>query len=188
MPESSPKPSRRRVYGAGFRRGYEAAKVDRLVADWVTSIRSADAGLLTTLRVMRARSRDLANNNDYAKRFLNMAKTNIVGPRGVTLQVRARDDNGQLDTFANRVIERDFSAWGQRGVCTVDGRLSWIDAQKLFVETVARDGEALVRLVAGWQDNPWQFALQFLDIDHLDEQINNGNQTSMAGVIILSMG
>jgi len=33
MPAESPKRSRRRVNGAGFRRGYEAAKVDRRVAD-----------------------------------------------------------------------------------------------------------------------------------------------------------
>ena len=65
------------------------------------------------------------------------------------------------DSFllGRQIIEREFANWGK--ACTVDGRLSWVDAQKLFVETVARDGECLIRLVRGY-NNPFGFALQFI--------------------------
>lgn len=170
----APKPTsgRRRF----FRRGFDAAKIDRLTGDWPTVNRSADAELYSALATMRARSRYHANNDDYAKRFLQMCKTNIIGPRGVLMKCRARDDNGQLDVFANRLIETGWRDWGKVGVCTTDGRLSWIDSQNHFVDTVARDGESLVRMRAGYRGHPFGFAIEFIDPDYLDERLNENLQ------------
>lgn len=166
----APKQSARRRRVA--RRGYDAAKLDRLTGDWPTTTQSADAELYGALPIMRARSRNLSNNDDYAKRFLQMCKTNIIGPRGVAMACRARDAGGQLDTGANRLIEAGWKQWGKLGVCSVDGRLSWLDAQNLFIETVARDGEALVRFHDGYTGNPFRFALEFIDVDYLDEKLS----------------
>ena len=52
---------------------------------------------------------------------------------------------------------------------TVDGRMSWKDAQRLFIESVARDGEVLLRHIRN-ADNPYGYAIQFLEADHLDEE------------------
>lgn len=155
-----------------FRRGYEAADINRLTGDWTTTSRSADAELAGKIRIIRARSRDLAMNDDYGRRFLQLCKGGIVGPHGIGCQVRSRDPNGELDKAANAIIESGFKDWGRLGSCTVDGRLSWFDAQNLFVETLARDGEVLVRFVRGFRGNPYGFALQFIDPDHLDDTYN----------------
>jgi lambda family phage portal protein len=165
-PAATPK---RRHFSKLPRRAFDAAAGSRLFADWNTSSYSSTEELKFTLGKMRARSRDLWNNNDYARRFIELCKTNIAGPNGVKLQARATEDNGQSDTLANQIIEREFSRWGES--CTVDGRMTWTDAQKLFVETCARDGECLVRLVRGY-NNPFGFALQFIEADHLDETYN----------------
>lgn len=154
------------------RRGFAAAKTDRFYQGWTTTNASADAELYIALRTLRARSRDLAINDDYAKRFLHLVKSNVVGAKGIGLQNRAREENGKLDTVANQLIENAWRDWGTVGICTLDGRLSWIDACSLFIETVARDGEALVRLVRDPEVNAYGFALQFIDADHLDEAFN----------------
>jgi len=163
------KPKTARHYNTLPRRGFDAASGSRLFNDWTTSSYSSTEELKYTLGKIRARSRDLFNNNDYARRFIELCKANIAGPQGVQLQARAIEDNGSADKVANQIIEKEFSNWGKS--CTVDGRLGWVDAQKLFVETVARDGECLIRLVRGY-NNPYGFAIQFIEADHLDETFN----------------
>lgn len=58
-----------------------------------------------------------------------------------------------------------------RGVCEVSGGLSFADVQRLLVRCVARDGEALVRHIVGF-DNGYGYAVQVLDIDRLDTAFN----------------
>jgi len=175
------KPKTARHYSKLPRRGFDAASGSRLFNDWTTSSYSSTEELKYTLAKIRARSRDLWNNNDYARRYTELCKANIAGPQGIQLQARATEDDGAADKVANKVIERAFSNWGKS--CTVDGRLGWVDAQKLFVETVARDGECLIRLVRGY-NNPYGFAIQFIEADHLDETFNeelkNDNKIEMS--------
>ena len=64
--EAAPK---RRKMPSG-RRSYSGANQGRLFADFLASNTSADAELNNSLTVLRNRSRDLARNNEYAKRFL----------------------------------------------------------------------------------------------------------------------
>ena len=60
---------------------------------------------------------------------------------------KARNADGSLDAPGNKIVENAWKAWGQRGNSTVDGRLSWVDAQRLFIETLARDSKVLVRFI-----------------------------------------
>lgn len=152
-------------------RSYTAAKINRLNQGWSVPVTTADAELKMALRTLRARSRELSRNNDYAKKFLRMCKVNVIGPNGITLQCKAKDPAGTLDKRANDMIEEAWYDWGRKGTCTVCGRMSWLDVQHLFIETVARDGEALVRKIRGF-DNKYSFALQFIEADHLDENHN----------------
>lgn len=163
------------------KRQYAGAQIGRLFNDFVASSRSPDEEIKAALAVLRNRCRDLARNNEYAKRYIQLAKANVVGERGVSIQVKARNDNGTMDVFGNDVIERAWKQWGRKGTCTVDGRLSWVDAQRLFIENLVRDGEVLVRLVN--YPNRFGFALEFIEPDLLDEQYNhdlpNGNKIRM---------
>jgi lambda family phage portal protein len=153
------------------KRKYAAAIKDRLTADWIMGSTSADSELYRDLKTLRNRSRELCINNDYARRFLKRTSTNVIGNNGIRLQIRATDNKGEPLSIENRQILEQFAAWAKRGNCTACGRLSWIDCQKLFLESVARDGEVIVRLVKGF-DNPFNFALQFIEADHLDEDLN----------------
>jgi lambda family phage portal protein len=153
------------------RRDYDIARIDRLTNTWKAPITTGDTELKASLAVARARSRELERNNDYAKKYLQMCEINVVGRAGFTLQNKARDFNGRLDKAANDLIETEWWKWGKKGICTVDGRLSWLGVQKLFIRVVARDGEFLARKVRGF-DNPWRFALQILEPDLLNEGYN----------------
>jgi len=152
-------------------RGFDAAKIDLLTAGFQAPITTGDVELRNALQTLRARSRELERNNDYAKKFLHMCKVSVVGKTGFTLQNKARDANGKMDKAANDIIEKEWALWGKKGNCTVDGRLSWLAEQQLFIKTVARDGEFLARKIRGYK-NPWRFALQNLEADHLDEYHN----------------
>src|SRR5262245_61027822 len=101
------------------RRRFEAAVNNRLTSSWVAPVTSINAELRQGLRVMRARARELAHNNGYMKKFLSMCRSNIVGPRGIRLQVRATNGGDELDSVLNAQIEAAWSRWGHKETCTV---------------------------------------------------------------------
>lgn len=164
------------------RRSYAGADQGRLFSDFIGSSFSADSELKQSLPVLRNRSRDLARNNEYAKRFLNLIKTNVVGEKGFTLQVRARNSDRTLDAAGNAILENAFKAWGRMGTCDVTGRMSWLDAQRFVAETLARDGEVFVKYVTNQRFRDG-FALQFMEADLIDHDKNgraeNGNEIRM---------
>lgn len=137
---------------------------------------------LRNLNLIRTRSRDLCHNNDYAKQAIRLIKNNVVGWAGIDLQMKAVGDSGKLDVEDNKAIKSAFTKWGKKETASVDGKLSWADCQHLFIETVVRDGECLVRKVPF--SNKFGFSLQFIDMDHLEsehnEDLRNGNKIRMS--------
>ncbi len=173
------------------RRSIQGALGSRLTADWVTQPLSMDAEMLPGLRTLRARSRDLAVNNDYARRFLNLVKSNVIGPQGILLQNKAREADGSYDKAANTKIEEAWKAWGKKGICTRCGKLSWVGLQNLVLESAARDGEVLIIKTTD-RKNPFGFSLQVLEADYLDENLNReasgGRNAIKGGVEVNSFG
>ena len=164
-------------------RAFHGADTGRLFSDFVSSSRSADSEIKPSLRVLRDRCREISRNHPYAKRYLQIMSTNVVGANGVRIQVRKRNDDNSLDSVGNRIIEQAWQAWGRAGFCTVDGRVSWVQAQRLFMEMLARDGEVLIQKIKNPSGNPFGFSLKFLEADYLDEgydaRLNNGNEIRM---------
>jgi lambda family phage portal protein len=164
------------------RRSYQAARRNRLTADWESVPTSQNWELRYSLRTLRARARTLSRNNSHFKKFLSMCRNNVIGPAGMKLQVRATDSKGQLDTAVNKQVEEAFKVWAYPENASVTGKLSWKDQQTLFIHTLARDGEVLVRMLPA--DNPFGFTLKFYDVNWLDETYNatltNGNRVIMS--------
>lgn len=163
-------------------RNYSGAKGSNLTADWMTSNLTADETIRWSLRQLRSRSRDLAINNDHMKNFLRKLKVNVVGPTGIGMQSKARLRSGDLDTRTNPKIEIAWADWTKRRNASVCGTQSLRDICNTALETVARDGEVLIRKYRGY-DNPFRFGLQIIEADHLDENLNrmtdNGNRITM---------
>ena len=162
---------------------YPAGDVNRLTADWPTTITSPTTVLRSGLRNMRARARNLYIGNDYARRFIAMVGVNVAGPDGIGMQSKAKFPDGMLDKWANDQIEKGWEEFSKKGTFDVSGQISGLDADRISIQTIARDGEQLVREVRGF-DNGWNLSFQFLEADHLDESLNverlqNGNSIRM---------
>lgn len=164
---------------------FAAGQSDPMVLNNIENV-SMNAALEKDLWVMRSRSRRLARDNDYMIRFLQMVRTNVVGPAGIRLQSRVKDASGKPVEEMNRHLEGEFREWGMRGVPTMNGSMSWVDLQNLAIETVARDGEFLCRIYRGKAaGNEWGLALHPIDIDRLNEikrdarGVDRGNEIRM---------
>jgi len=154
---------------------------------WIQALRSKDQEIRKDALALRSNSRRLANNNPYMKRYLRALGSHVVGPNGFTLQSSYETRSGsRRDPYASK-NEEAFARWGKKGTATVCGRFSWLDAQRLFVRTMALDGECFVRIVRGAR-NEFGLALQFLDADLLDHtytvEAGQGSNAVVMGVEI----
>jgi len=163
-----------------IKRSYAAANTVRILNSWTASNRSADADIYAALDKLRARSRDLADNNEYAKKFMQMVSTHVVGPHGFVLQMQVKDDSGTLDQMANNAIEKSFKRWCRSQFSDASKKTSFVTKTRIIIKSVARDGEAIVRKVFS-SENPYGFSLMHVDIDRLDV---NRNQVLPDGFII----
>lgn len=154
-------------------RAYLMASQDRLVADFPSWTRSANADIRQGLAVMRARARHLAQNNDYAKSYLRALRRNVIGPTGMRLQMQVRREDRKLDSFANSKIEDAFSEWSMPATCSVTGKHARADLERLIVTLIARDGECLIYHLRGAAaGNKFGYSVQLLPIELLDETLN----------------
>jgi lambda family phage portal protein len=167
--------------------GFAGAAVDRLTASMAQFSGAVNADLDAGLVILRSRARDLAANTEHGRRFLSLVAANVVGT-GPKLQVRARNLNGSLDKAGNDAIEVHWTRWGRSA--DIGGRMGFAHFLRVLTKSVARDGEALVRVIRN-RKLPYGIALQLLEADRLDEAVNgkasNGNQIRQ-GVEIDSTG
>lgn len=173
---------RPRNFSAPVLRSFNAGQVDLLTADFLGALRSGNAELRPALRTMRARSRALAENNDYMREFLRILSKKVLGAEGIKVGWRPmRDDGKTVDQADADYLAKSFDSWSADESCTVCGRYSLAEVQRLALTTMARDGEVLVRLVRGFP-NKWAFALQLLECDQLDENLNIGFGAGSGGI------
>lgn len=150
-------------------RSFKGASVGRLTNDWITSPIDTNEDIRANLSKLIDRSEDLAKNNSYFRKYLAMREKNIIGPDGVILQMKAADDRG-LDEIANSKIENAWADWAATGNCTIDGKLSLFDVQRLLARCKGIYGEWFVRLHEG-ADNKYGFAVEVIspalcDVDY----------------------
>ncbi len=168
-----------------FKRSFEAARRDRLGKAWLgrLSDRSADEEIYTDHRTLVQHAREQSINNAYAKRFYHLLKINVVGPKGFSFQSKAKKRGGKKpDTLLNQRVESSWQHWIKKGNCDVTGRYHFVALLHLWIETLARDGEVLVREIRGYP-NEWGYALQILECDRLNvnynAQLKNGHRIRM---------
>jgi lambda family phage portal protein len=127
------------------------------------SLQHKDQELKKDAVATRRNSRLLVNNNPFMRRYVRTLGGQVVGAKGVTLQSKAPGP------YQSR-IEAGWQDFLRRGNFTVCGRFSGPQALRLFLRTMAVDGEVFVRRV--WGRGKYGFAIQFLDADLLDVGFN----------------
>ena len=128
------------------KRDFNAASVNNLTAGWNTQPITADYVTRSTLKILRARSREQFSNNDYARRFVQMGKNNVVGEQGIKMQSKSTDASGKPDRAANDAIEREWRKWGKAKNCDLMGMSSFVEMQKQLIQSEFVDGEYCVIL------------------------------------------
>jgi lambda family phage portal protein len=155
-----------------------AAKTGRLEASWAVTPTTVDAMIYQHWSTLVARSREQAENNDHATKFLSLCEINVAGPSGFTMKSQVKDPSGSPDLVAQKAVEDAYAEWSEVGNCDVTGSLSRADIEKLIVKSVATDGEFIAVHRYG-PEFPHGYAVQILDPVTLDpchfEKLNNGN-------------
>jgi lambda family phage portal protein len=164
---------------AQIKRGYDAAQASRLLASFNQSINSEDADLRNSLVTLRARSRNLAKNNDYVKGALRIIHTNVIGS-GISFQSQVRKQRGsKLDQQKNNEIELAWYHWTKPSSCHTGGKLAFQDIETLMLKSLPKNGEAIVRIHRSkFGNSKIPLALEVIAPDLLDETLNReaGNQ------------
>jgi lambda family phage portal protein len=165
------------------KRGFESAETPAWTSSWETTSNEINIDLAQQLPTIRSRSRNLARNNEWAERYLIQLKDNVIGSNGIRLQMRLTKRNGEPEPTNDR-IEKAWTVWGERGNCEVSGKLTWQQIEMLVLETLARDGEFLIRFRYGV--GPFGFQIQILNPALLDVTHNgrNGNNRIRMGIEI----
>lgn len=169
---------------ADSQRSFQMARHSRLTKSWTNRTAYGDANqqIYADHAALQARAREQSINSGYAKRFYRLLKQNVVGSLGVQMMSKAVTLDGKPDRARRRQIELEWWKWCKRGKCDVTGKYSFWMFQRLWVETLARDGEVMVRIVRNFP-NRWGFAVQILEADRLDITLNaelsNGNRIRM---------
>lgn len=142
---------------------FAAAQSDRLNGTKSATPVNIDLVIERNQVALVGRSREQAQNNDYARSFLRMCRQNIVGPQGIMLTAKNTTASGKLDRSLNEAIEWSFAEWMKPQNCDVTGKRSFRSIQNSCVTTAAQDGEYMVRMIWGDDGGPWGFSLQTLD-------------------------
>lgn len=155
-------------------RSYAAARPDRLAGGFQFSgFPTSNPELVRqNLRGLINHARFAARNTDYAKAFLKLVARNVIGPSGIQIAPKIKENSGAFDTEANRQIRDAWRAWGEPGIPSAEGMLSWHDIELMTIHCHARDGNMLLRERTGPRFGPFGYQLQPMSIDQLDLDYN----------------
>ena len=167
------------------KRSFSAGTINRLTADWSTDSSTPNSDVYADLNKLRSRSRGLVQNNGYAKKYIGLVTANVVGKNGIQLQAMSKDANDKYDTMANDQIEAAWMKWSKQ--CDVTGTMSWVDFQTQAIGATAQDGEVIIRMVKSY-DNDFGFALQMIEADQLDVNLNDERRNIVMGIELNAFG
>lgn len=152
-------------------RNYDAAKRGRRTKNWYTVDSGPNQATVSSLSTLRARSRDLVRNNPWARKAIEVLKTNVVGT-GI---------RPNFDTQNKRFVQ-SWKEWAETTECDFDGRLDFYGLQGLVMRNVADAGECLVRKRVD-ANGKYPIKLQVLEADFLD--INKDGTITENGNLIV---
>lgn len=154
----------RNIRGAMRNAGhFKAAQKSRLTEDWDTIPHPINQQLQRDLLPMIARSRQLAKNDPYLRRFFSLAKNNVIGHAGFKFAANVKTSSDKPDKRASRAIETAWRQACKKGVLDYRGRKSYKGLCELMLLSLLRDGEILALKIRNSEIKPFGFAVQLLD-------------------------
>ena len=158
-------------------RSFDAGRLGRM--EDLNETRNINFDLSSSIATIRARCRALAQNDPHIVKALSLLRNNIIGNSGIDLHVQARKQNGQLDAVFNTTIEDAWWEFGKYGISTTCGTMTFVELQKLIIESIARDGEFFCVKRYGSEYGKFGFQLDLIPIELLSHSFSgyaeNGN-------------
>ena len=125
-------------------RMYAGAKASRLTDGWGTSQTSADSEIISSLRTLRGRSRQLIRDAPFAKRAKTIVVNNIIGS-GIGMQAQVKTTRNELNSRVNTDIEENFEEWSKAENCHTGGALHFSAMEQFCMGQVFDAGEIFLR-------------------------------------------
>lgn len=161
-PRAAAKRYAARVSLANLTRSYEGASLGRSTAGWRSSAASSDAIIAADGATLRERSRDLARNNPYAAKAIQVLVNATVG---YGIRPRAKGTNKRVSDKLNALWEQ----WA--AVCDADGHTNFDGVLGLVVREMFEGGDGF--LIRRWRPAsaglPLPFQIEVREAEHLDE-------------------
>ena len=154
---------------------FVAAVHSNTVANWVTGTTPINQQLEGTLRTMRARARELAKDDPYVKRWLQLSRNNVIGSTGIRLRSQANMRNQQPDKTARKAIQKEWQRAQKKGVLDAKGQHTFRDLTGIILNSLLLDGEAIVHIVTGADRG--KYGVQFRTVDPELLDVNHRKQS-----------
>jgi len=168
-------------------RSFAAAQQTNLTSDWNDIFDTINQSLNKGLVRLRNRSRQLVQNDPWAKKYLFMLQKNVVGADGFILRNNATELKldekekkwkREYDKVANQIIQEAYDDWTLPENCGVTEQISFREMNNIIIKQIATDGEILIKLVRN-TEYKYGYKIQLVEADYLDESFNgtlpNGN-------------
>lgn len=147
-----------------YARAFKAAFNTRFV-DWLfTSSHKVNNDLVTQLKTLIERSRDLSQNNQLFRAYLNNCQRGIIGAQGFRLQMQIKNSDGTLNEALNDQIEWAWYDFTNKKKLQTSEKLRDVDFDTLLLRTLFVDGEAFIQII---KDSESPFGVKFKLIDSL---------------------
>jgi lambda family phage portal protein len=135
---------------------------------------SADQEAVTSLRNLRAYSRQLTRDASFAKRPKVVVVNNVIGS-GIGLQSQVKTTRDELHRTVNKSIEAAFEEWSCAANCHTGGGLHFHDFERALMSEVFEAGEVFIRLhYRPFGDSRVPLALELIEAERVPEEIQPG--------------
>ena len=156
------KPAKKKA--VSYQRAFKAAMGSRFI-DWLfTSSHKVNNDLISQLKILIERSRDLSKNNQLFRAYINNCLRGVVGAEGFRLQMQIKNEDGTLNEALNDQIEWAWYDFTNKKKLQTSQKLRDVDFDTLLFRTLLVDGQAFIQII---KDSESPFGVKFRLIDSL---------------------
>jgi lambda family phage portal protein len=157
------------------RRMYQAARGSKLLGGFGQSDFSADSELISSLGLLRSRSRQLVRDSSYAKRAKVIVVNNVVGA-GIGMQAQVMTSRDGLNERINSDIEEAWTEWCEADSCHTGGVLHFSDFERAAMGEVFETGEVFIRKhFQKFGDSDVPLALELIEPERLADKFTTAS-------------
>lgn len=170
--------------GSTSQRMYAGASPSRLNGSTVSTNTSQDSELSSSLRSLRARSRQLVRDAGFAGNAQRIIVNNVVGT-GIKLQAVVMNQRDRLQDEVNDSIEEAFRKWCDAESCHTGGSLHFHDLERMVMGQVFEAGEIFIRIHRSkFGRSAVPIALEVIEPERLVENYSSPSTTGTAGSMV----